>query len=198
MDEDILDCNIFFNDLDLEQRVWGGPVFMILDWYWQLFLVKWQIGAQFVNIYAYFQQIRLKITLESLLQHHHFGISLAVFVQSWHSTFFSFVGLHQQLKGGVEKISELKVTMGGLYDNFVSKEMGAERNMEDVPFGYPYVGESKECFRVEGWGKTDIVFIQFENTWVKTVVPLIRSPSLSEQWKSSIKGGPSSSSPSLL
>ena len=26
--------------------------------------------------------------------------------------------------------------MGGLYDHFISKEMGAERNMEYVPFGY--------------------------------------------------------------
>ena len=40
--------------------------------------------------------------------------------------------------------------MGGLYDNFVSKEMGAERNMEDVPFGYPDIRESEESFRVEG------------------------------------------------
>ena len=54
--------------------------------------------------------------------------------------------------------------MGGLYDYFISKEMSAERNMEYVPFGYPDVREPEECFRVEGRGKTDIVFVEFENT----------------------------------
>ena len=54
--------------------------------------------------------------------------------------------------------------MGGLNDHFLSQEMSAERYMEDVPFGYSDVREAEESFGVEGRGKTDVVFVDFENT----------------------------------